>query len=88
MESVSIFIYSCTFLFYLFPRTFPTYFPSFPISDSYRDIILWIVDASRQNDPIHFVSQNQLADVLYNQRYYHYSRKCLHFVLLYQFHKK
>ena len=61
-------------------RSFPNFFPSFPLSDSYRDIVLWIIDASRNESTVLFEGNNELADTIYNQRYYHYSRKCLHSV--------
>lgn len=42
---------------------------------------MWIVDASRRGSAVLFEGNNELADAIYNQRYYHYSRKCLHTVL-------
>lgn len=60
--------------------SFPNFFPTFPLFESYRDVILWIVDASRQDQSLRFGQDNILANILYNERYYHYSRKCLHLV--------
>lgn len=61
--------------------TFPSFFPSFPMTDSYRDVIVWTVDASRFVHPVPFENQESVASILYNKRYYHYTRKCLHLVL-------
>ena len=77
LEGKSLHIVS--FYFHLI-LTFPSFFPSFPMSDSYRDVIVWTVDAARIVKPVRFDSQSAMAEILYNQRYYHYTRKCLHMV--------
>ena len=79
VEGKSLHIVS--FYFHLI-LTFPSFFPSFPMSDSYRDVIVWTVDAARIVKPVCFDSQSGIAEILYNQRYYHYTRKCLHMVRL------
>ena len=72
-------IHVISFYFHLI-LTFPSYFPSFPMTDSYRDVIVWTIDASRFIRPIHFDDPDGVTSILYNKRYYHYTRKCLHLV--------
>ena len=68
-----------SFYFHLL-LSFPNFFPTFPLSESYRDIVLCVIDASRRQRMVDFGPNNVLANVLYNDRYYHYARKCLHLV--------
>ena len=69
-----------SFYFHLL-LSFPNFFPTFPLSESYRDIVLCVIDASRRQRMVDFGPNNVLANVLYNDRYYHYARKCLHLLL-------
>lgn len=73
-------IHIVSFYFHLI-LTFPSFFPSFPMSESYRDVIVWTVDAARLVRPAAFGPESEMAEILYNQRYYHYTRKCLHMVI-------
>ena len=79
-SSVSISTFYCTWSTTIEHRSFPNFFPTFPLSESYRDIVLCVIDASRRQRMVDFGPNNVLANVLYNDRYYHYARKCLHLV--------
>ena len=55
-------IHIVSFYFHLI-LTFPSFFPSFPMSESYRDVIVWTVDAARLVRPAAFGPESEMAEM-------------------------